>query len=169
MRRESLGLGSPEPGKEFLVRGCAILVHGDRVLMQEGSDGHGGKQYALPGGHLEFGETLALCMSREMYEETGLNVEADKLVYVHENFYTLKGVDTHELGFYFLVDLSAEFPTPDPDGYIPSLEAHIRIRLLPLAKLREFAVMPPFLQEYLARDARELFVHPTRHLVEQRG
>ncbi len=163
-----MALASPDPHKEFLVRGCAILIHGDRVLMQEGSDGRGGKQYALPGGHLEFGETLALCMSREVYEETGLNVEADKLVYVHENFYALKGVDTHEIGFYFLVDLSSEFPTPDRDGYIPSLESHIRMRLLPLDRLREFVVMPPFLQEYLALDARELFVRPTRHLVEQR-
>lgn len=158
----------PDPKKEFLVRACAILIHGDRVLMQEGDDGRGGKQYALPGGHLEFGETLALCMSREVYEECGLNVEADKLVYVHENFYSLKGVDTHEIGFYFLVDLSSEFPTPDRDGYVPSLESHIKMRLLPLAKLRDFAVMPPFLHEYLARDARELFVHPTRHLIEQR-
>jgi ADP-ribose pyrophosphatase YjhB (NUDIX family) len=136
--------------------------------MQEGEDGRGGKQYALPGGHLEFGETLALCTSREVYEESGLNVEADKLVYVHENFYTLKGVETHEIGFYFLVDLNSEFPTPDGQGYIYALESHIRMRLLPLNRLREFAVMPPFLQDYLARDARELFVHPTRHLIEQR-
>ncbi len=163
-----MALGSPEPGKEFLVRSCAVLIHGDRVLTQEGDDGRGGRQYALPGGHLEFGETLALCMSREVYEECGLNVEADKLVYVHENFYTLKGIETHEIGFYFLVDLSSEFPTPDADGYIPSLESHIRMRLLPLRTLREFAVVPAFLQEVLPQDARELFAHPTRHLVEQR-
>ena len=164
-----MALASPDPHREFLVRGCAVLLHGDRVLMQEGDDGRGGKQYALPGGHLEFGETLAICMSREVYEETGLNVEADKLLYVHENFYSLKGIETHEIGFYFLVDLSSEFPTPDAQGYIPSLESHLRMRLLPLAKLRDFPVMPSFLQEYLASDARELFVHPTRHLVEPRA
>jgi ADP-ribose pyrophosphatase YjhB (NUDIX family) len=163
-----LAPASPDPKKEFLVRACAVLVHGDRVLMQEADDGRGGKQYALPGGHLEFGETLALCMSREVYEETGLNVEADKLVYVHENFYNLKGIETHEIGFYFVVDLSSEFPTPDAQGYIVSREAHIRMRLLPLAKLRDFPVMPPFLHDYLAQDAREHFAHPTRHLIEQR-
>ncbi|HYM40305.1 MAG TPA: NUDIX domain-containing protein [Thermoplasmata archaeon] len=164
-----MALGLRDGHREFLVRSCGILIHGDRVLFQEGEDGRGGKQYALPGGHLEFGETLALCMSREVYEETGLNVEADKLVYVHENFYTLKGVDTHEIGFYFLVDLSSEFPAPDANGYVRSLESHIRMRLLPLAKLRGFPVMPPFLAEYLPQDARELFVHPTRHLIEQRA
>ncbi len=160
-----MGLESPERGKEFLVRSCGILIHGDRVLAQEADDGRGGTQYALPGGHLEFGETLALCMSREIYEESGLNVEADKLVYVHENFYTLKGVATHEIGFYFLVDLSSEFPTPDKDGYVPSLESHIRMRVLPLADLRRFPLMPMFLRERLPADARRLFAEPVAHLI----
>ncbi len=160
-----MALASSDARKEFLVRAAAILVHGDAVLFQEGDDGKGGRQYALPGGHLEFGETLATCLTREVYEETGLNVEADKLVYIHENFYTLEGVETHEIGFYFLVDLSAEFPTPDPEGYIASLESHIRMRLLPLARLRTFAVMPAFLRESLPSDARQFFAEPVRHLV----
>ena len=147
------------------MRSAAILVHGDSVLFQEAADGKGGWQYALPGGHLEFGETLATCLTREVYEETGLNVEADKLAYIHENFYTLNGVVTHEIGFYFLVDLSSEFPSPDEDGYIQSLESHIRMRVLPLAELREFRVMPEFLREHLPSDARRFFAEPTRHLV----
>ena len=123
--------------------------------------------YALPGGHLEFGETLVACLSREIFEESGLNVEAEKLVYVHENFYTLRKVKTHEIGFYFLVDLNSEFPRPDREGYIPSREAHIRIRLLPLARLGSFPLMPPFLREELSRDAADRFAGPTRHIVSR--
>jgi ADP-ribose pyrophosphatase YjhB (NUDIX family) len=160
-----LALKSPEAGKEFLVRSAGILIHGDSVLMQEGEDGEGGKQYALPGGHLEFGESLATCMTREVFEESGLNVEADKLVYIHENFYTLKGVETHEIGFYFLVDLSSEFPTPDRAGYIPSHESHIGMRLLPLRDLRAYRVMPEFLRSLLPLDAHNLFAEPARHLI----
>lgn len=160
-------LGSRDPGREFLVRVCGILVHQTSVLFQEGDDGRGGRNYALPGGHLEFGETLAACLSREIIEETGLNVEAEKLVYVHENFYTLKGVRTHEIGFYFLVDLNSGFPEPDGEGYIPSNEAHIRFRLLPLATLRMFPIMPPFLREELPSDAAGQFARPTRHLVSR--
>jgi len=162
-------LGSPEPGKEFLVRSCGILIHGGSVLVQEAANEAGRATFALPGGHLESGETLATCMSREFFEETGLNVEAEKLVYVQENFYTLKGIVTHELGFYFLVDLNSEFPAPDPSGYIPSKETHIRIRLLPLAKLRDLALMPSFLRDNLPRDAADRFAHPTRHLVSREG
>ncbi len=160
-------LASPDGGREFLVRACGILVHDEGVLAQESDDDRGGKSYALPGGHLEFGESLGLCMAREFYEETGLNVEAEKLVYVHENFYTLEGVVTHEIGFYFLADLNAAFPTPDRDGYIPSREPHIRMRLLALSGLRYARLMPPFLRDQLPADARERFAHPTRHLVSR--
>src|SRR5687768_1361422 len=100
MRRQRSVLGSRDGSREFLVRACGILLHGDSVLAQEADDGRG-VNYALPGGHLEFDETLAACLSREILEESGLRVEAGKLVYVHENFYTLKGVTTHEIGFYF--------------------------------------------------------------------
>jgi ADP-ribose pyrophosphatase YjhB (NUDIX family) len=158
-------LESHEAGREFLVRACGILIHDDSVLAQEADDGARGKTYALPGGHLEFGERLAVCMAREFYEESGLNVEGEKLAYIHENFYSLKGIKTHEIGFYFLVDLNSGFPAPDPHGYIPSLEAHIRMRLLPLAKLESFALMPSFLRSRLPQDARSRFEHPTRHLI----
>ena len=160
-------LGSRDAGHEFLARSCGILIHDDAVLAQEGNDGRGSRSYALPGGHLEFGETLAMCMSREFYEETGLNVEAEKLVYVHENFYTLKKIVTHEIGFYFLVDLNSAFPAPDSEGYIPSRESHIRMRLLPVAALARFALMPSFLRDRLPLDVRERFAQPTRHLISR--
>ena len=159
-------LESLERGREFLVRACGILLHGDAVLVQEGARPTG-PALALPGGHLEFGETLAACMAREFDEESGLNVEAEKLVYVHENFYALKGVRTHEIGFYFLVDLNSAFPTPDADGRIPSREDHLRLRLLPLKAVPSSGLMPSFLRDQLPRDAVDRFAHPTRHLVSR--
>ena len=164
-RRESLGLGSPDPGNEFLVRSCGILVHGSSVLAEEAVAEQGLKSYALPGGHLEFGESLAECLSREFYEETGLNVEAEKLVYVHENFYLLKGVTTHEIGFYFLVDLASEFPSPDSSGYIANREMHTRMRLLPLDQLKSFPLQPAFLRDQLPADTAARFASPPRHVL----
>jgi ADP-ribose pyrophosphatase YjhB (NUDIX family) len=142
-------------------------VHGDAVLVQEADEDPSPPFASLPGGHLEFGEPLAAALSREVFEETGLNVEPEKLVYVHENFYRHRGVDTHEIGFYFLVDLSSEFPVPDARGYLASRESHLRLRLVPLADLGRVDLRPPFLRGALPRDARESFARPTQHVVSR--
>jgi 8-oxo-dGTP pyrophosphatase MutT (NUDIX family) len=159
-----LAPGSRNLPTEFLIRACGILTHGDAVLMQEAPDGRGDRGYALPGGHLEFGESLAACLAREFYEEGRLSVEADKLVYVHENFYRYEDRDVHEIGFYFTCDLSGGFPTADADGFIPAYEDSIRLRLLPLADLRSHPVLPRFLVDRLPRDARDAFARPVLHL-----
>src|SRR5207244_3047000 len=52
-RRASSVLGSHDPRREFLIRSCGILIHGQSVLAQEAVDDRGGKVYALPGGRSE--------------------------------------------------------------------------------------------------------------------
>ena len=63
--------------------------------------------YYSVGGAVHMGETSEEAVKREVFEETGFNYEVDQLAVIHENFFIgssgLKGVDFHELTFYYIM------------------------------------------------------------------
>lgn len=50
------------------------VVKDDQILFGKRLNSHGQGTWAFPGGHLEFGESLADCARREVLEETGLHI-----------------------------------------------------------------------------------------------
>lgn len=64
----------------FVIRKCGEDEY--QILLGKRLDGHGEGEYALPGGKIDLGERSSFAAARELYEETGLRVEVDRLAKV---------------------------------------------------------------------------------------
>lgn len=93
--------------------GVAVIVDygGQFLLGRRKNTGAGDGLWALPGGHLEGGETWEQCAIREMAEETGLEVVNPRFVTVLNviNHFDKK----HFVDIYMAVDLADPIAEPE--------------------------------------------------------
>jgi 8-oxo-dGTP diphosphatase len=71
------------PGQPIVGVGAVIMHDGKVVLVKRRFEPLAG-QWSLPGGRLELGETLEAGLTREMLEETGLEIEVGPIVDVFD-------------------------------------------------------------------------------------
>jgi ADP-ribose pyrophosphatase YjhB (NUDIX family) len=90
--------------KEFIVRCRGIILHENKLLVVRHP---GNTSYAaLPGGHLEWGEDVRGCISRELVEELGVKPVIGRLLYIN-NFSDGDGAPSVE--FLFEIANSADY------------------------------------------------------------
>ncbi len=132
------------------VRPTGVLLQNGRVLLIKQSV-TAKRQWSLPGGRLEKGETIERCLVRELKEETGLDVRVAYLLYVTDRFSATDQV-VHMM---FLVESLESNPLPpewtheDPHSS-GSSEPLRRIRMVPLAELETYGFGATFGR--MARD-----------------
>lgn len=136
----------------FRYRAAAIIIENGCVLFA----GNSSEDYLYSiGGGVHMGETAEDAVKREVYEETGIHYEIDRLAVIHENFFnenngTLKGMDCHEISFYFMMkpkgtqDLNSNSYTSFGDKE----EMH----WIPIEDLDKYKAFPAFLKEYLSKE-----------------
>ncbi len=66
------------------------------------------------GGRIRFGETAEQAVVREVFEETGVHLEVDRLGFVHETYFINDmpvhfGKPVYEVSFYFYMKVPADF------------------------------------------------------------
>ena len=85
-----------------------IVVKGDKVLLGKRKDAHGNGTWSFPGGHLEFGEELEDCATREVAEETGIEIKNIRFAAVTNDIFPEEGM--HYITVYMLCDHKSKEP-----------------------------------------------------------
>ena len=93
------------------IRVGAIILKDGKFLMvgNERSD----YLYSV-GGRIKFGETAEEAVVREVFEETGVKMEIDRLGFIHENYFygdapTNNGKLIYEVSFFFYMKVPKDF------------------------------------------------------------
>lgn len=140
------------PTIEIIARG--LWVHGGHILLCRNLEA--GYLY-FPGGHLEFGESGAVALAREMMEEAGVRVKVGACLLVGECSFTQKGRTRHEVNLMFHVEhgpagspQSASGASPPP---VQSLEPHIAFEWVRLAEWASYDIRPAWLAGWVDRNA----------------
>ena len=99
------------------IRVGAIIKKGDKFLMV----GNQKDNYLYSvGGRIKFGESAEEAVAREVFEETGVRLEVDRLGFVHENFfYGDYGKKEDKL----IYEISYFFYMKTPDDFEPVCES----------------------------------------------
>ena len=88
------------------VRVSGLIVKENKILVQRPKNRN---EYALPGGHLKFGETTQEALEREYKEETGADIICRRLLWVEECFWEWNSKPAHNISFYYLADFCGDF------------------------------------------------------------
>jgi 8-oxo-dGTP diphosphatase len=154
--------GSHDPAPDVVsgsdkptIRVAGLYVRDGRILMVE--QGRGEEKYwLLPGGGVQFGETLADALRREFREELGMRVGVAKLLAIVESISPDTSYAKHVVHLVFEVSAPAE-TVPEPlDSKV------LAAAFLDEMQLQAADVRPP-VAEFLSSCVRELPSSP-QHL-----
>jgi len=117
-------VSNPRPGVG------AVVIQDDSILLVKRGREPGRGLWAVPGGKVEWGETIAEAAEREVYEETGIVTQAGEVVWVGESI----GPSHH----FVLIDVAATYLSGTPTAGDDADEC----AWVPLSKARTLELTP---------------------------
>ena len=144
------------------IRVGAIIMKDDRFLMVEND--RFDHMYSV-GGRIKFGETAEEAVVREVFEETGIKMEIDRLGFIHENHFpgdTLEkqGNIVHEISFFFYMKVPTNFE-PVCDSFT---EDGAKERLVWIRADHQKKYYPEFFKTELANPSKDIKHYVTKNV-----
>lgn len=132
-------------GYWFRLRATAVILRNGCVLMVKNERD---PYYYSVGGAVMLGESLEDAVRREVLEETGIPMEIDRLLFIHENFFI--GGDQercHEVAFYYLMKTPAALDIHADSHSMDGVREHMV--WLPIAEYAAHNAYPRFFKDHL--------------------
>ncbi|REE94535.1 ADP-ribose pyrophosphatase YjhB (NUDIX family) [Paenibacillus taihuensis] len=142
----------------------AVIFQNNRVLTVKKREDDGGVSYILPGGKQEFGETIEQAIRREVFEEVGIAVKVNELLFLREfiganHDHAEANKELHIVSPIFSCsllnaddDIPQTPPHPDPD--------QIGVEWIEVSKLSEVRFYPKELVPRLIEIASGVKINP---------
>lgn len=153
----------PCDGGLINLRVGAIIMKDGKLLMV-GNGVRPDYLYSV-GGRIKFGETAEEAVIREVFEETGVRMEIDRLGFVHENYFygdatSNKGKLIYEISFFFYMKVPEDFspvcgsfPEDEHEEFLRWIDPDDPIRYYP-EFFREELAHPENCVKYFLSDER---------------
>lgn len=130
--------------------GAIIMKNGKFLMVGNQKDNY---LYSV-GGRIQFGETAEEAVVREVFEETGVKLEIDRLGFIHENFFygdyaKKKDRLIYEISYFFYMKTPEDFE-PVCDSFT---DDNSKERLIWVDENSEITYYPTFFMEELKRPS----------------
>lgn len=144
-----IDIGFTKDQNWFRYRAAAIIVEDGHVLLA-GNDRD--DYYYSVGGAVMHGETAEEAVVREVFEETGVHYEVDRLAVIHENFFSdsvgcPEELNCHEVALYFLMKPRGTRELDSHSTTFGGIPEHMH--WIPVNELGQHKAYPTFMQEWL--------------------
>ncbi len=142
----------------FRYRAAAIIIEDGCVLLV----GNEKEDYLYSvGGGVHMNETAEDAVIREVFEETGVHYQIDRLAVINENFWNGngaydKGLHCHEISLYFLMKPRGTKELNDR-SYTRFGDREI-MHWIPIDELDKYKAFPTFLKDYLLSESKDIGV-----------
>ncbi len=152
-----------EDQRRFRLRASGIIIEDGYVLFAHNKIE---PYYYSVGGAIKLGETAEEACMREVFGETGIHYEIDRLAFIHENFFKrddgmLKGLFCHEINFYFLMKPRG-IKTLKGNSMTQGISEHMA--WLPIDDLDKYEAYPLFFRTKL----KDVHTRGVEHIITKR-
>lgn len=155
--------GFVKENNRFRYRTGGIIVYDNKMLFVKSNVGN---YYYMVGGAVNMGEPSKSCIEREICEETGIQMCAERLAVVCENFFkgiggNIDGFDCHTLEFYYYM----KFNNGDLNLLRSTTDIGEELVWLPIEQIEQYEIKPTFIKERIHQIISE---NNIIHIVEER-